>query len=223
MLMNLGNSQLTEKLVPRAGVIATLIFWSALLVFASLYPGYTHFHKAISELGAFGAPNALAWNLIGFIIPGILLAVCGSRIAIRVDDRRTSLYWLLILSGLGFAGAGIFPAEMKDGSPFMASAWTRAHIIMSFVSGFPWVVASAILVLHVKRSAHWKHLTGACLILSFLSIASLLTNIAGRGLPFLAENPGLVQRIAFAFYYLWFLIVGFLFANSSQVNKNPIE
>ena len=223
VLFNLGNFELTEKLVSRSGVIATAIFWCALFVFASLYPGYTHFHKAISELGAFGAPNAIAWNLIGFIIPGILLAIYGGKIAIRVDGRRTSLYWLLILSGLGFSGAGIFPAEMKDGSPLMASAWTMAHVIMSFVSGFPWIVASAILVLHVKRSAHWKHLAGACLILSFLSIASLLTNIAGRGLPFLSENPGLVQRIAFAFYFSWFLIVGFLFANNSQVNEYPIE
>lgn len=143
---------MTDKWVLRAGVIATVTFWGALFMFAALYPGYTHFHKAISELSAFGAPNALAWNLIGFIIPGILLAVCGSGITRRVDGRRTSLYWLLILSGLGFSGAGVFPAVMQDGSPAMELAWTMGHVIMSFVSGFPWVIASALLVLHVGSS-----------------------------------------------------------------------
>lgn len=205
-----------------AGVVATVTFWGALFAFAAIHPGYTHSHKAISELGAFGAPNALAWNLVGFIIPGNLLAVCGSRIAIRVDGRRTSLYWLLILSGLGFSGAGVFPAVMQDGSPSMDSAWTMGHVIMSFVSGLPWIIASAILVLHVKRSPHWRHLTTTCLVLSILAIASLLTNIAGRGLPYLSENPGLVQRIAFAFYFAWFLIAGFLFTDRKK-SKGPRE
>lgn len=187
-----------------------------------MYPGYTHFHKAISELGAFGAPHALAWNLLGFIIPGILLAISGGAIAIRVDGGRTALYWLLILSGLGFSGAGVFPAVMEDGSPSMESGWTQAHVIMSFVSGLPWVFASAILVLHVKRSAKWQRLTGICILLSLFAVASLLTNIAGRGLPLLAENPGLVQRIAFAFYFAWFLIADFLFAKTSSLDNNPI-
>lgn len=211
---------MTDKLALRAGVIATLTFWGALYMFAALYPGYTHFHKAISELGAFGAPNALAWNLVGFIIPGILLAVCGSGIAMRVDGRQTSLYWLLILSGLGFSGAGVFPAVMQDGSPSMESAWTMGHVVMSFVSGFPWVFASAILVLHVRRSPDWRHLTSVCLVLSLLAIASLLTNVAGRGLPYLAENPGLVQRVAFAFYFAWFVIAGFLFRRKAQLDRD---
>ena len=221
ILSNVGNFDMTEKLVSRAGVLANVIFWGALFAFAALYPGYTHSHKAISELGAFGAPNALAWNLVGFIIPGILLALCGSAIAIRVDGQRTALYWLLILSGLGFSGAGIFPAEMRDGSPAMDSAWTMGHIIMSFVSGIPWIIASAILVQHVKRSPKWQRFTRICLILTLLAIASLVTNIAGRGLPLLAENPGLVQRIAFAFYFAWFLIAGYLFSNESAPEINP--
>ena len=210
---------MTDKLISKAGVVAALIFWSALFAFASLYPGYTHFHKAISELGAFGAPNALAWNLIGFIFPGILLAVCGSKIAIRVDGRRTSLYWLLVLSGLGFSGAGVFPAVMQDGSPLMESTWTMAHVMMSFVSGLPWIVASVVLVFHVKRSENWQPFTTICIVLSVAAMASLLANIASRSVPYLAENPGLVQRIAFAVYFAWFVIVEFLFSSRSATDK----
>ena len=213
---------MSDKLVSTAGVLATVVFWSALFVFAAMYPGYTHFHKAISELGAFGAPNAIAWNVIGFIIPGILLAVCGSGVAFRVDGRRTSIYWLLIISGLGFSGTGILPAEMQDGSPNMESAWTTGHIIMTFLSGLPWVIATAILAFHVKRSSNWKYLTTTCSILSFFAITSLFINVAASGLPYLSENPGLAQRIAFAFYFAWFLIVGLLFTNRTQIDRDTV-
>ena len=213
---------MTHKLISTAGVLAMVVFWGALFVFAAMYPGYTHFHKAISELGAFGAPNAIAWNLIGFIIPGILLAVCGAGVAIQIDGRRTSLYWLLIVSGLGFSGTGMIPAEMQDGSPFMESAWTIGHIVMTFASGFPWVIATVILVLHVKRSSYWEKLTTICSGLSFFAIASLFLNIAASELPYLSDNPGLAQRVAFAFYFAWFLIVGLLFTSKTQRDRDAV-
>lgn len=211
---------MSDKMISSAGIVAAAVFWSALFIFAALRPDYTHFHKAISELGAFGAPNALAWNLIGFIAPGVLLAVCGAGIAMRVDGRRTSLYWLLIVSGLGFSGTGVFPTLMQDGSPSLESAWTIGHVLMTLVSGFPWLIASVILVLHVRRSPHWQRLTAACLILSLFAIASLLVNILSRGLPYLSENPGLAQRIAFVFYFAWFLVAGFLFSDRSATEAN---
>src|SRR5215510_4862771 len=68
---------IAEILPRKAGGIATLVFWTALFVFAAMYPGYSHLHRAVSGLGAFGAPHAVAWNIIGFILPGLLLAVCG--------------------------------------------------------------------------------------------------------------------------------------------------
>ncbi|HEY5808992.1 MAG TPA: DUF998 domain-containing protein, partial [Povalibacter sp.] len=107
---------MTEKMARNAGILATALFWTALPAAAALYPGYSHYTKAVSELGAFGAPHALAWNLAGFVLPGILLAICGSGVALAVDGRRTPLFWLLVLSGLSLAGAGVFPAEMHDGS-----------------------------------------------------------------------------------------------------------
>jgi len=50
---------MTEGVAGVAGIAAVVIFWAALLGFAAAYPGYSHSHKAISELGAFGAPHTL--------------------------------------------------------------------------------------------------------------------------------------------------------------------
>ncbi len=85
------------------------------------------------------------------------------------------------------------------------------------------MIATGVLVLHVKRSSQWKHLATTCLVLSFFAIASLLLNIVSRGLPYLAENPGLAQRIAFAFYFAWFLIAGFLFTHKSPMEGDAIR
>ena len=114
---------MTARVAGVAGIAAVVVFWTALFGFAAAYPGYSHSHKAISELGAFGAPHALAWNLIGFITPGLLLAICGAGLgrAIDVSGRATAVYWLLVMSGVGFAGTGVIPAEMRQGSPFMQS------------------------------------------------------------------------------------------------------
>ena len=49
---------LAEILSRKAAVVAAVVFWTALFVFAAMYPGYSHLHRAVSGLGAFGAPHA---------------------------------------------------------------------------------------------------------------------------------------------------------------------
>jgi hypothetical membrane protein len=115
---------MNERVAGLAGVAAVAVFWIALFAFAASYPRYSHSTKAISELGVFGAPHALAWNVIGYIVPGMLLAICGAGLATAIDrsGRRTAFYWLLVVSGLGLAGTGVFPAEMRDGQSSCQSA-----------------------------------------------------------------------------------------------------
>lgn len=192
-------------------MVAATIFWPALFIFSAFYPGYSHYTRAISGLGAFGAPHALAWNLVGFIVPGLLLAGSGTRIALAVDGRRTLAFWLLVVSGLGFAGAGVFPAEMRNGIPLMQSPWTAAHVLMISASGFPWLAAAFVLVHRVKRSAHWQRLKGVTLLLALLAAVSLSFNIFANSIPVIADANGLAQRIAFAGYFIWFSVAESLF------------
>lgn len=205
------------KKFARTSIIASvIIFWSALLMFAALYPDYYHYTKAISELGAFGAPHSFAWNLAGFIVPGLLLAVGGAGIAFAIDGQRSILFWLLVVSGLGFAGTGVLPAEMHHGFPLMQSSWTLGHVLMMFVSGIPWVIAAFVLVSHVRRHSRWRGFTPLAIFLSIVALASLIFNIVGRAMPFFMDKPGLIQRIAFAVYFGWFLAVGLVFLTATS-------
>src|SRR3989304_1137074 len=50
-------------------------FLVALLAFAAARTDYSHLTKAVSELGAIGAPHALAWNILGFGAVGVLVVI----------------------------------------------------------------------------------------------------------------------------------------------------
>ena len=200
---------MTERVAGAAGVAAVIVFWTALFVFAASYPGYSQYHKAISELGAFGAPHALAWNVIGFIAPGVLLAVCGAGLAQAIErsGRHSAVYWLLVTSGVGFAGAGLIPTEMREGSPFMRSPFTLGHVLMTLLSGIPWVIAAFLLIGQVKRNPAWEHSQRIVIILAMACVAGLAVNILAPAIPVLAHRPGLAQRISFGIYFAWFLIM----------------
>lgn len=200
---------MTEKTAGVAGVAAVVIFWTALFIFAAAYPGYSHSHKAISELGALGAPHALLWNLFGFIVPGVLLSMCGAGLAkaIEVSDRRTAVYWLLVMSGVGFAGTGLIPAEVRDGSPFMRSPFTLGHVLMTFLSGIPWVIAAFLLIGRAKRNPAWHRSRGVIIVLAAVCAAGFAVNILAQAIPVLAHRPGLAQRISFGVYFGWFLVM----------------
>lgn len=196
---------------PTRAAAAALVFWPALFLFAALYPGYSHSTRAISSLGAFGAPHALFWNLLGFVIPGLLLAASGARIALAIDGRKTVVFWLLILSALGFAGAGVFPAEMAHGVPIMQSPWTAAHIVMITASGFPWLVTALLLVRRTRSNTQMRRHRGRMVSLALLAVLSFSCNLFADLLPGLANANGLAQRIAFAGYFAWFVLAESLF------------
>jgi len=59
------------------GIVVPLWFAASYFLVSSLRNDYRHFNMAISELGSIGAPNALTWNLLGYIIPGAVIAYLG--------------------------------------------------------------------------------------------------------------------------------------------------
>jgi hypothetical membrane protein len=180
------------------GIAAAILSWGGMLVFGAMRPAYSHSVNAVSELGAMGTPNALAWNIIGFIIPGLLLAIAGGAIALSVhaERRRPLAFWLLILSGLGFAGTGVSPAEIEDGIALVSSPFTRGHFIASLIHGLAWLLAVALLLLPMRRNPHWRSLALPSVGLALLTLAA---SIFLRG----TVSDAIVQRVAGGLYFLW--------------------
>ncbi len=184
------------------GIVGCVLFWASLFVFGEMRSDYSQHTKAVSELGVFGAPHALMWNLIGFITPGLCLAVCGGAVARALEPSQSSraCFWLLVASGLGFAATGVIPAEMHAGSPLLESPYTVGHIVMTFVSAIPWILATFLLVGPMRRTVDWRVLSNVSLALGVLAIASF-------SLRATTISPAIAQRVAFAVYFAWFLIM----------------
>ena len=186
-------------------VLAATVFWTALLAFGILRADYSQLTKAVSELGAIGAPHALAWNVLGFIVPGVLLAACGLAIAAVVDERSGVLRWLLAGSGIAFAGTGVFPAVMQDGSPVMQAPSTVGHVVMLLLSSVLWLVAIGVLLRRITREPRLRRLLTPFVIVTVIALAGLAANVLHDAIPPLEHRPGLAQRLGFAGYFLSFV------------------
>lgn len=194
------SKKMTERVAGGIGISAFALFWVALFAFAASRPDYSHLHKAVSELGVIGAPHALAWNLIGFIVPGLLIALSGAGLATAIDGRRGALWWLLVLSGLCFAATGVIPGEMRNGSPMSGSSLTQGHLMLATLAPLLWAIGSFLVIRRVKKNPSWKPFTTLASVYAVIGVGGfLLSFVASAAIPGLSHMPGLVQRFDFAF------------------------
>ena len=183
-----------------AALGACALFTTSLIGFAQArVDGYSHGTKAVSELGAIGAPNALAFNLAGFILPGVLIAVAAALVARAARSTRGMAP--LALAGVSMALAGVFPIDMSD----RASLVSQAHLAAAVLTGLFWALA----LFRVPPTLRAAGQAGLARFGGWLAIA-LLVNIFwqiayGSGVPIL---PGWGQRIGFAGMMIWLAWLG---------------
>ncbi len=195
---------MNPRVVGFLGIGAWVLFWAASVVLGALRPSYSHVVNTISELGAVGTPHAAAWNVLGFIVPGLLLALAGATIARTASPQpslsRTLATVLLVICGLAVAGQGVMPAEMTNGVADVASTSTQGHFIGSLISGAAWALGALLLVGPMKRNPNWRSLS---IVSAVLVVLTLVASLTLRGtLP-----DGLAQRIGNAFFCVWVILM----------------
>jgi hypothetical membrane protein len=172
-----------------------------MFVLGALRPAYSQVTNYISELGAIGTPHAAAWNIAGFILPGVLLAFAGKAIGDSPRPKspmsRTA-GWLLVLFGVSIAGQGLFPAVMQDTRLVVTSWHTTTHLLMSLLSGIAWVLALPLLIAPMRRDPRWRGWN----VLNIVAV--LLVVIGSAGLRGVVPE-GLSQRITDALVFGWFI------------------
>lgn len=186
-------------------VLAAGVFWTALLAFGTARTDYRQLTQAVSELGAVGGPHAAAWNVVGFIVPGLLLAASGLAIGSVLAGGRGALRWLLAGSGVAFAATGVFPAVMHDGAPVMHAPSTVGHVVMLLLSSVLWLVAIGALPRALTREARLRPLLKSFAIVTAVALSAFAANVLHAAIEPLAHRPGLAQRLGFAGYFLWFV------------------
>lgn len=104
------------------GFSSVLIFGITLVTIANLTPDFSYLNDFVSKLGAQGQPYAMWWNMIGFLLVGILLAAFGYSYGKTINDRLAGI--CLALFGIGFAITSI-PIEPGN----TESALSTAHVV----------------------------------------------------------------------------------------------
>ena len=164
------------------------------LFVGALRPDYNHLTDAVSELGARGAPTATAWNLIGFIAVGLLILAFSWGLFLRTGSLAALVF--VGLSGLAFAGTGVFPADMAD----LTTAGSRAHIVMSLISFAAFVLGAFLLCWRLQRVPGWRV---AAVYSGILGLLAVLT----MPLREMAVPAGLAQRAGFVVYLAWIALL----------------
>ncbi|HGM7314439.1 TPA: DUF998 domain-containing protein [Stenotrophomonas maltophilia] len=185
-----------SSLLRLSGPAAALLFVLAVLGFGAGLDGYAQASHPVALLGAHGVPHALAFNLLGFVLPGLLAVVvaeclrrqlpASARWAPRVGSQ------MLLLGGLAFTAMGLMPLDVDDlhgpASQLHASAW------MIWVLGF--VAGTLLLGISQLRQTHGRALGGVALA------CGVLAALAAFALQGVLPAP-LAQRLAFACWAVW--------------------
>ena len=178
------------------GWAAAILHLAAVAGFGAALSGYSQTLHPVALLGAQGFPHALAFNVLAFVLPGLLMAAVALGLRHAMPSRSG---WhgrvgcqLLLLSALGFVAMGLLPLDATDldnsASRYHATAWMLWWV--AFVPGALLLAASQWAREGVSRFAR---LTVA-LALSLLAIVLIGVEL----LP-----PGVAQRLAFGLWLAW--------------------
>lgn len=199
-----------------AGWLAGVVFAVALSWLGALVPGYEPARMPISFLGIHGVPVAVYWNVAGFIVPGLLVAwFAWSLLAPLQRDGTGSLarigVWLLLISGLAFAGNGVFAYDLAepDGTA------SKLHVAMLTIALLGFLPSALLLALGLRRRPAWRSLV-VCGPLLALAVLLSVAQRMGELVPLLQGSPGYAQRITLALYFLWLALASWVALRSGS-------
>jgi hypothetical membrane protein len=185
-----------------------ILFWVALFGLAALRPEYSHLRNAVSELGVLRAPNMLAWNVLGFGLPGLALMVFGWKVGRKVKPQAIIMPALLGAIGASLLFSGVFPADLADRGGLL----TQLHIVASML-GLLWIPGAVWFCAIVRRSWPAAFWVTAAVAAAFIA-SILLTDPLPRGLG---------QRVRFAAALPWYPLMALLIASGGAPQPRQVR
>lgn len=184
-----------------AGIIGAVLFAVAVAGFGAALDGYLQSQYPVALLGARDFPHALAFNLLAFVVPGMLAGVVAMTLR---RDLPADAGWiarigaqLVFLSALAFIAMGLLPLDAND----LENETSRLH----GTAWMLWIVAfapgAALLALGLWRDRQWSRFAR-------LSLAAALGLLIAAFVQTDAIPVGVAQRIAFAVWFAWLAYAG---------------
>ncbi len=168
-------------------------------------PEYSHLLHPVGLRGAIGMPAALAFNLLLFIIPGVLLTMTGQALRHRLPAAgwlaRIGIV-LMQLSAFAFALQGVMSLDQTD----MDANASRLHALAWMLWWIAFVPGVLMLALGARR--------GKTFTLVSLFAAVLVPWIALFA-P-IGDWVGVAQRLAFGVWLGWWVFASVRITHPSR-------
>lgn len=187
------------RLLPLTGALAAIAFIAAVVGFGMTLSGYSQVWHPVAVLGARGVPHALSFNLLGFVLTGLLAAVVALDLRHRLPAdagwaARVGAQFLL-LSALGFVGLGVLPLDPddlhNDASSLHATAWLLWWV--AFVPG------AVLFAFGMRGRRGWRPAVIASGVAAAIVLFSALVAVA-------LMPAGIAQRLGYAAWLLWLCV-----------------
>jgi hypothetical membrane protein len=196
------------KHLPRlAAIVAALLFTAAVAGFGAALEGYSHSMHPVGLLGARGVPHAVAFNALGFVLPGALAAFVGLRLRTAIGDGGPWIArigaWLALLSALAFAAQGLLPLDPGD----LEADASRAHATAWTLWWVAFVPAAAMLAAGLRQARTSRVLVAASVI------AAIVVAVLAM-LPLQPLAPAVTQRMVFATWLAWWVLAAWSVATA---------
>jgi hypothetical membrane protein len=179
-----------EHTVGILGIASVVNLILAILIFGVLNSNFSFLNDFISKLGAKGEPNALLFNLFGFVSVGILTSVFGFAYGRLQKDKLLSI--LLSLFGIGFAFTAV-PVDFQVES----SGYSKAHIVAICLGLAFWLFG-------LSRMGYNKKLNKKVRIRA--NIAAVLLTISIIGAAIELWSMPVTHRFVFGVVFGWILL-----------------
>ncbi len=185
------------------GILAGLIFFSAVFALAPFVDGYSHVSRTVSEIGRAGSPVELAWQIAMFAVAFCLLAFALGLYGFAGENGLSKLpAWFMASFAVSQLGLAVFPTPHQLHNVFG----------LSLTIGY---MTPLVLALSWRRLENSRRLTGFSWLGFLLVAIAIFLNLSplfARDL-YPLEYYGLVQRSLFIAFFGWCMFTGFsLFA-----------
>ncbi len=183
------------------GILAPVLWATAIIFCGSLRPEYNHLTQYISELGERGSSTEFLIRYAGFVPTGLMhMAFAAFLYFVFKGSRLAAIAaMLLALNGLARIGAGIFPCELGCAEPRILLS-QKLHSLSSGVGFFALIGSSLLWGIFLKRyqSLRW---------LGLYSVASAILGLIFLLLMLWGAQRGLYERLSTGVLSLWVLVL----------------
>lgn len=180
------------------GFTAPALFLLTYFMMSAEWPEYSKLYDTVSKLGAEGAPTKFIWNLIGYIMTGVMVCIfsIGLHRSMTLSSKGIIPMTALSLTGVLLIAAGLFPADLVNPE----NDRSLLHSILSYGTLGMFLLAAFTYPPLMRETGYWRRTIVPSTLIALLCLLSALF--------FLTPYAGLGEMLMFIFYFLWILFMG---------------